>query len=75
MGCLSQVSPLQKFPTAHFTTFHPQSCLGRIPVQSLFWEDPQEKEMATHSTILAWGIACIEAPGRLQSMGLQQSET
>ena len=40
-------------------------------VRSLGWEDPLEKEMATHSNILAWRIPRTEAPGRLQSMGLQ----
>ena len=35
------------------------------------WEDPLEKEMATHSSILAWKIPWREEPGRLQSMGLQ----
>ena len=34
-------------------------------------EDPLEKEMATHSNILAWKIQSIEEPGRLQSKGLQ----
>ena len=34
-------------------------------------EDPLEKEMATHSSILAWEIPWIEEPGELQSMGLQ----
>ena len=38
-------------------------------VQSLGWEDPLEKEMATHSSILAWKIPRTEEPGRLQSMG------
>ena len=41
-------------------------------VQSLSWEDPLEKEMATHSSILAWRIPWREEPGRLQSMGLQR---
>ena len=41
-------------------------------VQSLGWEDPLEKEMATHSSILAWRILWIEEPGRLQSMGSQR---
>ena len=41
-------------------------------VQSLDWEDPLEKEMATHSSILAWEIPWMEEPGRLQSMGLQR---
>ena len=42
------------------------------PVQSLVREDPLEKEMATHSSILAWEIPWIEEPGGLQSMGLQK---
>ena len=41
-------------------------------VQSLGQEDPLEKEMATHSSILAWGIPWTEEPGRLQSMGSQR---
>ena len=41
-------------------------------VQSLGWEDPLEKEMATHSTILAWKISWTETPGGLQSMGSQR---
>ena len=41
-------------------------------VQSLDWEDPLEKEMATHSSTLAWKIPWIEEPGRLQSMGSQR---
>ena len=47
------------------------SCLMFNPwVQSLGWEDPLKKEMATHSSILAWEIPWTEEPGRLQSMGL-----
>ena len=41
-------------------------------VRSLGWEDPLEKEMATHSSILAWKISWTEEPGGLQSMGLQR---
>ena len=41
-------------------------------VQSLGWEDPLEKEMATHSSTLAWKIPWTEEPGGLQSMGLQR---
>ena len=41
-------------------------------VQSLGQEDPLEKEMATHSSILAWKIPWMEEPGRLQNMGLQR---
>ena len=41
-------------------------------VPSLGWEDPLEKEMATHSSTLAWKIPWTEEPGRLRSMGLQR---
>ena len=41
-------------------------------VQSLGWEDPLEKEMATHSSILACKIPRMEDPGRPQSMGSQR---
>ena len=41
-------------------------------VQYLGQEDLLEKEMATHSSILAWKIPWMEEPGRLQSMGLQR---
>ena len=41
-------------------------------VQSLGWEELLEKEMATHSSILAWKIPWMEKPGRLQSMGSQR---
>ena len=41
-------------------------------VRSLGWEDPLEKEMATHSSTLAWKIPWMEKAGRLQSMGLQR---
>ena len=41
-------------------------------VQSLGWKDLLEKEMSTHSSILAWKIPWMEEPGRLQSMGSQR---
>ena len=41
-------------------------------VRYLDWEDPLEKEMATHSNILAWRIPWTEEPGELQSMGSQR---
>ena len=52
--------------------------LKRLPgiqetlVQSLGWEDPLEKEMAPHSSTLAWRIPWMEERGNLQSMGLQR---
>ena len=41
-------------------------------IRSLSWEDPLEKGMATHSSILAWAIPRTEEPDGLQSMGLQR---
>ena len=41
-------------------------------VQALVWEDPLEKEMAIHSSTIAWKIPWTEEPGRLQSMGSQR---
>ena len=41
-------------------------------VRSLDWEDPLKKEMATHSSTLAWKIPWTEEPDRLRSMGLQR---
>ena len=52
--------------------------LKRLPamqetcVRSLGWEDPLEKDMATHSSILAWRIPWTEEPGGLQSKGSQR---
>ena len=40
--------------------------------EDLGWEDPLEKGIASHSSILAWRIAWTKEPGRLQSMGLQR---
>ena len=42
--------------------------MQEIWVQSLGWEDPLEKEMAAHSSILAWKIPWMQEPGRLQSV-------
>jgi len=44
-------------------------------IQSLGQEDPLEKGMATHSSILSWRIPRTEEPGGLQSVGLQKSDT
>ena len=48
------------------------ACSAGDRVRSLGWEDPLEKEMATHSSILAWKISWTEEPGGLKSMGLQR---
>ena len=54
---------------------HTVKCLPAMRVtlvRSLGWEDPLEKEIATHSSILASRIPWTEEPGRLQSMGSQR---
>ena len=61
----SLVAQLVKNPLAMHETW----------VLSLGWEDPLEKEMATPSSNLAGRIPRTEKPGRLQSMGLQESDT
>ena len=48
--------------------------MQEMQVQSLGWEDPLEKELATHSSILAWRIPWTEETGGLQSMGSQRVE-
>ena len=49
------------------------SAMQEMQVQSLVWEDPLEKELATHSRILALRIPWTEEPGGLQSMGSQRA--
>ena len=44
-------------------------------VQSLGWEDPLEKEIATHFSVLAWEVPWTEEPGGLQFMGSEESQT
>ena len=46
--------------------------MQKTPVRSLAWEDPLEKEMATHSSILAWEMQWTEEPGMLQSVVSQR---
>ena len=62
MGCLLLVAQRLKRQPAMQETW----------VRSLGWEDPLEKEMATHSSILAWRIPWTEEPGGLQFTGSQR---
>ena len=48
------------------------SAMQETWIQSLGWEDPLKKEMAAHSSTLAWKIPWTEEPGRLQSTGWQR---
>ena len=50
------------------------SAMQETQVRSPGWEDPLEKSMATHSSILAWRIPWTEGPDGLQSMGSQRVE-
>ena len=52
-----------------------KAAVREAQVQSLGWEDPLEKEMPTHSRILAWKIPWTEESVGLQSMGSQKSQT
>ena len=61
MGRASLIAQLVKSPPAMWETW----------VRTLGWEDPLEKEMATHSST-AWRIPWTEEPGRLQSIGSQR---
>ena len=49
--------------------------MQEMRVRSLDWEDPLEEEMTTHSSILASEIPWTEGPGRLQSVGVTESDT
>ena len=71
----------KKIISSHHRSDHIQGLartVKRLPTmretwaRSLGWEDPLEKEMATHSSVLAWKILRTEDPGRLQSMGSQR---
>ena len=70
--CLLQVSPMVdvNFLLAQMVKNLP--AVQGTQVQSQGWEDPLEKEMATHSSILEWRTPQTEEPGRPQSMGSQR---
>ena len=53
-------------------TIENMPAIWETQVQSLDWEDPLEKGMATHSNILAWRIRWTGEPGGLQSLGSQR---
>ena len=59
----------------HSSVSKESACNAGDQVQFLGQEDPLGKEMAIHSNILAWRIPWTEEPGRLQSMGSQESDT
>ena len=67
---IGEVSVLRGLPLVAQTVKRLPTMWGTW-VQSLGWEDLLEKEMTSHSSILAWKIPWTKEPGRLQSMGLQ----
>ena len=71
-----QVSTASGFPVVSGVK-NPLANTGDVEprVQSLGQEDPLEKKVATHSSILAWEMSWTEEPGRLWSMGSQKSQT
>ena len=72
------LTPLLKVPSSQLGTFLVAQTVKRLPtmqetwVQSLGREDPLEKGMTTHSSVLAWKIPWTEEPGGLQSMVSQR---
>ena len=66
--CVSLWCPLQLVAQ----TVKRLSTMWETWVQALGWEDPLEKEMANHSSTIAWKIPWTEEPGRLQSVGSQR---
>ena len=76
MSFFQKVCPAPFFPITLFASLVAQTVKNLLAiqaawVQSLGWEDPLEKEMATHSSILAWRNPWTEEPGGLQSVGSQ----
>ena len=77
-GKLPEMSPFEALEIPTTVGFPVAQVVKNLPavqesrVRSLGWEDPLEKEMATHSSILAWKIPWTEEPGGLQSMGSQR---
>ena len=73
----SSVTPFSSYPQSSAASLVTQvvknlPAIRETRVQPLGWEDPLERGMATHSSILAWRIPWTEEPGGLQSMGSQR---
>ena len=69
---LSETAACPLFPTVNGSVSKNLPAVQEIRIQSLGWEDPLEKEMETHSSIVAWRFPWREEPGRLQSTGSQR---
>ena len=72
---------IKSFEISHFIGFHGGLMVGSLPdiqkawVRSLGREGPLEREVAPHSSVIAWEIPCTEEPGKIQSMGSQRDRT
>ena len=64
----------RKMGFPHGLVVKSQPAMQEMQVRSLGWEDPLEKEVATHSSILAWEIPWTEQPGGLLSWGYKESD-
>ena len=71
-NCGNYVGPYAYNPSLVALRIKRLPAMQETQVWSLGWEDPLEKEMATHSSVLAWRIPWTEEPGGLQSMGSQR---
>ena len=69
------LKPCGKVTKVFYGSDNKASAYNETQVQSLGWGDLLEKEMATHSSILAWKIPWMEEPGRLQSTGCKELDT
>ena len=72
MAGLSEIAACPLFPTVNGSVAKNLPAVQETRIQSLGREDPLEKGMATHSSILSWRIPWTEEAGRLQSMGSQR---
>ena len=69
---LREIAACPLFPIVNCLVVKNLPAVQETQIQSLGWEDPLEKEMASHSSILAWRFPWTEEPGRLWSRGLQR---
>ena len=72
IGKWTQILFANNFTTLRAQMVRSLPAIWKTCARSLVWDNPLEKEMAIHSSILAWEIPWIEEPGRLQSMGSQR---
>ena len=72
LNCFHKLRNFMQVPHTVKLSSKPMSSISSIIQSAWFWEDPLEKEMATHSSVLAWRIPWTEEPRGLQSTGSQR---